>query len=620
MEPLRARHATRATQTRLVDVNRLTITAEAILITTLTFLTSTVSAQSDRSANVPTIQIDVSPGTGFIHDRFVVNVRITMSESHVLEQYHPPELTEFDILEETSHRSLARELQAGISTADGLVLDFRYSVAPKHEGLARIGGARARVSEHEIRTTDRAVRVRSLLDQWRPSPSNTHTKRPSIPAPLLLKGPTYDSNESRPDMFVHVTIDRKQPFVGEQVTVMWRLYSRHELVEMKPNMPRLDAFWSEILVEPSSPQRLPDEFVNDIRYKVSLISRRALFPLRAGRLTLEPYRARVATLSSPLGQFTEISSDPLEMEVQPLPGPAPVGFDPSYVGAFDIRTTVDQTRAIVGKPFVLTVRVNGHGALRRTSAPQFKASGFDVEAPQDFEETLHPTETLALGQRIYKYWLTPKRVGAHTIPPVTIHFFNPHTTRYDTARTEPIDIEVVGANHMLRSDESQSLDGPQHVEPQSADRINVWSVGLLTLAFTLLAILAFIVKRKFASQRTPSNVRFLNKRIGVATRFVATNDASALFRELSNILEHSLNFKLGLHVRALTRDSLARALRDRRVPSELVEQIHKQLDYHDTVRFTSSNVDRAEMTHALQRVRKLSTDIQSLDVTHPSDA
>ena len=97
--------------------------------------------------------------------------------------------------------------------------------------------------------------------------------------------------------FIRVVADKTRAFVGEQVTVSWSLYvtsvpSRFGQV----SEPHTDGFWSEDIPSTTPPGRLAfgeQQTIAGRSYNVALLFKKALFPLRAGKLTITPMEAEL---------------------------------------------------------------------------------------------------------------------------------------------------------------------------------------------------------------------------------------------------------------------------------------------------------------------------------------
>ena len=99
------------------------------------------------------------------------------------------------------------------------------------------------------------------------------------------------------DFFIEQSVDRTRPYVGQQVTMIFRFYQGQNLYE-QPTLrwPDYNGFW----VEDLPPQKTYNKYINGRSYRVTEI-RKALFPTVTGKLQIDPTvlragRGRVSTL------------------------------------------------------------------------------------------------------------------------------------------------------------------------------------------------------------------------------------------------------------------------------------------------------------------------------------
>src|SRR5207244_11256831 len=125
-----------------------------------------------------------------------------------------------------------------------------------------------------------------------------------------------------PQMFLEAHIDKKEPFAGEQVTVSYYLYSRANYVSLELRQePTTNGFWVEEIEVPRGYQSYSQTVLDGIAYRVQILKRQALFPLKSGTLTIGPMvlEAQVGMGFFGGGQRLTRASRPVEVPVQPLP-------------------------------------------------------------------------------------------------------------------------------------------------------------------------------------------------------------------------------------------------------------------------------------------------------------
>jgi hypothetical protein len=330
-------------------------------------------------------------------------------------------------------------------------VSIKWTYEPLQVGIGRIRSTTLRVHGENYTTDEIRVRIvpQSQRSQRasRPSadPGGAPRSARSQPAPL---GPRA--------LFIQATASSDTAFQNEQVTAEYRLFFRPGVRLRQSRMADAwDApgFWREELDVASRPTpRTTDRYGRT--YKAITLKRVALFPTRAGSLTIDPLRIETEARPRPqVGQRESVprsryepvtlSSDELAVHVRPLPSDPPPSFD-GAVGTFSLDTQISNDSVEVGDAVDLTVRIEGTGNLATISPPL-------VEPPTDFE-TYEPSvqteidrsEAAVQGTKTFGYTIVPRSNGGYTLPPVTFSYFDPESERYETLQSPPIALHVTG--------------------------------------------------------------------------------------------------------------------------------------------------------------------------------
>ncbi|MEM1181000.1 MAG: BatD family protein, partial [Acidobacteriota bacterium] len=281
----------------------------------------------------------------------------------------------------------------------------------------------------------------------------------------------FDRNRRRqprerpaPRLFLEAEVEPKRPVVGQQVVYRLYLYFDVNVRNATPSeLPSFKGFWTRVIPQPE--RTTQERTVRDGReiYRAILLER-ALFPRRAGTLEIEPVEATMTALvsdSSPFGSLMprmrdiESTSNGVTVDVQPLPDPAPDGFD-GLVGQLKVSLDIDRRELEVGEAATLSLELSGRGHLQSVPAPELgDIEGFQVMPPQQqSEENLRGD--LVEGRRLWKWVLVPKRPGVHVVPGIDLPFYDPRRREYRVASTESVELTVRGA--------SRVVDGAQDVK------------------------------------------------------------------------------------------------------------------------------------------------------------
>lgn len=591
------------------------------------------------AAERASVTIEVVPDVGTMADTFVATVRVEVPGGRGAERLWPPSFADFTVIGQTSSSTTARGYNsAGELTMTTIEL-YRFELRPKRIGRLHTGSAtvRFRGEEHTSREAVVTVKMRkaaepsSLPDTISALAPDDPTAESGIGAPGFRPPRFVGPLSKRPQMFLYAVVSAKEVYVGQQVTVTWLLFTRDEILKFEPRVPRLSDVWSEVLYEPSSYFRYHDYAVEGVPYQVVVVSKRALFPLVPGKITVEPFAARVSSLYTPVGSAEELASQPVTIMAKPLPGGAPPDFDPSYVGVFFVEAEVDRRSLEAGSSLTLTVSVRGQGAISRTVAPTVASKGFSFRTPRDFAETIYPSTERIAGERIYRYWATPTQSGALEIAPVTIHYFDPESGSYEQTSSEPISIAVTGDPNAVGTPQTPGA-ARQNLIPRdirllrTSSRVSSRTVSQLYLTrwFWLLSTLPFLcfvaiyvgssLRRRRREETPRARIRRargqVRKHYRLAEEHMRAGKAAPCFAALSRAIYEFIEEHIGEPVQPLTRAELRDLLLRKGMAAATIDRMEAELDRCDFARFGSTAAGPGEMKQAMLRVRELLREVE----------
>ena len=259
------------------------------------------------------------------------------------------------------------------------------------------------------------------------------------------------------NLFIEAKPNKEEVFLGEQVTVTYRLFTRTNLSVESIEYPKSVGFWNEDLL-PARAARFNNTQINGINYKVATLYKSAMFPTQTGVLKISPMtaicnvetsqRRRRGVFDDPFfnSMFKEtqrkfIESDTLSIKVKPYPVNPPADFT-GAVGDFSINTWIDTLNAKVNEAVTFHVELNGTGNLN-----QFKIN--QLNFPQSME-VFPPKSSFSrdefrdqiTGKQKFEYILIPRQSGSFQLNPISLVFFNPKNERFETARSKVIKLNV----------------------------------------------------------------------------------------------------------------------------------------------------------------------------------
>lgn len=362
-----------------------------------------------------------------------------------------------------------------------------------------------------------------------------------------------------------------------------------------------------------------------------------LVPLRAGTLTVGPATMNLAQVSQRprrgffLGgssrQPIELRSEPLTLEVLPLPD---AGRPPDFggaVGRFSLDVKAAPRDLVAGDPVTLTITVRGTGTLEGAATPAVaERPGLKVYPVQPAAQ--QPPATPGEITRVFEQVVIPKEPGTVTLPPVRLAYFDPEARAYRVAQHGPIVLavrapapgsapaQVVGAParpdpatapaEPLGRDVVFIKEAPGHFVPTDARRWKRPIFWLLQLVPPLVwvAVMLWAARR----QRLGSDARFA--RFSAAGRTARTALAAARARlqggdrdgcldAVAQAVTAYLSAKLDLPPGSVDPERAGERLRGTRAGPPVVDELRALLATCERVRFAPGSTDDGEAERAL---------------------
>ena len=308
------------------------------------------------------------------------------------------------------------------------------------------------------------------------------------PLTVEVEGKTYQTNPvavniikpgTTDQLDLEVTLSQRQCYVGQPVIITVKFYISANIGDFQFNIPAFnsDAFYIE---EPdvSNPQaklyRLHTGIpINVSQYRVVhkgkdslLVSfSKVLIAKRSGTIAIEPSsvsadvavgRARSQDLFdsffSPQVRYRRfmVNSEPLELEVLPLPDEGKPAQFYGLVGQYTISALATPTKVNVGDPITLTIKIGGSKYLKPVQWPALEnvptlAANFKIP-------TQKASPTIDDGFKVFTQTIRANNDQVTEIPPIPLAYFDAEQGRYITATTEPIKLEVAPTKILTNAD------------------------------------------------------------------------------------------------------------------------------------------------------------------------
>lgn len=403
-----------------------------------------------------------NPSRVLVGQPFILTLQVLSNSSVTVDEPVLPDLSAFDLVGSWNSQSTSSRLvqgPQGMEFETQKSMDFNYQLIPQNSGGQAVGSFKVQVDGKTYST--KPVQIEVTLDPSLVSPPtgadqddevdeveqmfNQMLQRHRIPTqPKVIPRNLNDS------FFIHLEIDKKEAYVGEQITVSWYLFTKGQILGLdRLKFPDLKGFWKEIIEEVPALNFTP-EVINGVMYRKALLASHALFPIKEGISVIDEYKVK-ATVQVPTQSFGGLSysepysyqrsSDRVEIKVKAIPKEGqPLNFS-GAVGFFDVIGTVSETQVPINQPFALTLRFEGQGNAKLIDLPE-------VQWPEGLEYFDQKSEARFFKNgrsfREFEVLLIPRKNGEIEIPSFNFSFFDPERQEFYEKHTQSIKIQVSG--------------------------------------------------------------------------------------------------------------------------------------------------------------------------------
>ncbi len=375
--------------------------------------------------------------------------------------------------------------------------------------------------------------------------------------------------------FAELIVPKNTAFVGEMVPAQIRLGFDPRVYPELTELPEItgQGFTAQKLQQSGKNQETIDG-----RIYIVLTFKTAIAAARAGKFEIGPVKAKAQVLVSrsrrsprgrspfdlfdmddpfsdpffanPFSQFgerreVEIKSDPVPLEVKPLPPGAPPDFS-GAIGNFAMTTDAKPKSVQVGDPITVTSTISGRGNFDRVGAPVIEDDrGWHKYPPSS--KFAKDDEVGISGTKTFETVLSPNE-KKQSLPGMEFAYFDPVKEQYVTVRSDPIAITVQGgavaaASPVAVPPASSRTSGTAAAKPhdilyQLTERPKVaqsftplyarptfWSAQLIPL-FALLGLIGWKFRQSRIGNREARRIAALQHEAAELMRKLHRGDAS----------------------------------------------------------------------------------------------
>src|SRR6516162_7240869 len=415
-------------------------------------ITVGILAASSAFADSPSVTAVLSNSETVVGETVELQIKVTGPGDA-----SPPEEISIDGLEiHATGQSRQFEIH-NFSTSSSVT--YNYTILPLRAG-------RFTIPPQIVRAGGKLLRTPELVLNVSDAPGSSAGARQS-------RGRQSQSVSAGDLVFAELIVPMKVAYVGEIVPVQIRMgfdpRVRPRLIE--PPEITGQGFTAQKLQQSGQ----TSETINGRPYDV-VTYKTAIAAARAGKFEVGPARAKAQIItprarsaprsrtrspfdlfdlddpfsdpffSNPFAQMGErrevdIKSEPVALEVKPLPSNAPPSFS-GAIGNFAMTTDAKPKSVQVGDPITVTTAISGRGNFDRVNAPVVEDDrGWHKYPPSS--KFKQDDEVGISGTKTFEMVLSPNE-KKQTLPVLAFSYFDPVKEKYMTLRGEPVAITVQG--------------------------------------------------------------------------------------------------------------------------------------------------------------------------------
>ncbi len=516
---------------------------------------------------------------------------------------------------------------------------YTFALQAAQEGSFRIGSASLTVKGNKV--TSEPFEIKVIPDDGSNASSSGYSSGGGNSSQGRSSQNTNDPQVSGKDLFLKVIPSKRSAYVGEQIVLNYRLYTKVPVSSLSvEKAPSYAGFWTKDITDNNGGSlRQSYETVNGVEYTTAEIQKVIVVPQRAGSLNLDPMTiecvAQIRTQNNsrqsndPFDIFfndpffnrnitnvrKELSCSNLTIDVKNLPDNGKPASFAGAVGNYNFKSDIDKTQLRTNEAFTLTLTVSGTGNIELLQMPEPTfPPDFEVYDPKITTSTSNGANGMS-GTKKAEYLVIPRRAGNFDLASIAFSYFNPSNGTYTTLQSDAYSIQVekgaggeggegsIYASNQegikyLGSDIRHIMTGDPRLKPVHSAFFATIPYFIILLAMLLVFIILLAVSKKReelkqdnAANRNRKADKVARGRLKNANQYLNTKDQDKFYVEMSQALWGYIADKLGIERSKLSMDTVSEAMRGKNVPDDLTQQFVDTLNSCEFARFAPGNAE-----------------------------
>jgi len=436
---------------------------------------------------------------------------------------------------------------------------------------------------------------------------------------------------SQADVFLEATPNKRSAYIGEQIVLTYKLYFTIPISQLTiSKAPSYSGFWTKDITDNNGTLQQSSIVRDGKQYMVATVQQVVLIPQKAGTLTIDPLdisciaqirkqKARQRT-NDPFEDFfgdvmgnsytnvkKDIKSQPINIEVMPVPTANRPETYKGAVGQFTFNSSIDKTEMQSNDAFTLTFTVSGKGNIELLEMPKpVFPPDFEVYDPKITTQTKNNSFGIS-GTKKAEYVVIPRVSGYFKLEQTNFTYFDPQKGKFVTIPSDEYDlnisksanegssgviyaggqeaIKVVGSDirHIMTDTKLAKFSGTLFATP-------TYFIIIAILVVVFAAGLIFHGKiREFNKNevlvKNKKATKTAKKRLQNAYNYLKTNDQNHFYEEFAQALWGYISDKLNISRSQLSMDTVKEMMFSKKAPEDIVNQFIDLLNNCEFARF-----------------------------------
>ncbi len=433
------------------------------------------------------------------------------------------------------------------------------------------------------------------------------------------------------DVFLEAAPNKLSAYIGEQITLTYKIYFTIPISNLTiSKAPSYSGFWTKDVTDNNGVLQQSSIVRNGQEYHVATAQEIVLIPQKAGTLTIDPLNIScIAQIRNekqqqrgydPFENFfgdimgssytnvkKELNSQPIDIEVKPMPAKDKPESFKGAVGQFTFTSKIDKTEMKSNDAFTVTYTVSGKGNIELLDLPKPNfPPDFEVYDPKISTNTKNNSYGIS-GSKKAEYVVIPRVSGDFTLNPTEFSYFDPSKNKYVTLESDRYELKVERS-----ANEGSSgiiyAGGQEAIKVVGSDIMHIMTIGnlkkegamlfasplyfIVIIAIVAVFAVALIIYRKVNKfnqnqvlVRNKKATKIAKKRLHNAYSYLKIKDQNHFYEEFSQALWGYISDKLNIARAKLSMDTVREMMSDKNVPEDIVNQFIELLNSCEFARF-----------------------------------